>query len=171
MKFVGDFHIHSKYARATSPNMNLENLEAWSKRKGIAVLSPGDFTHPAWFKELREKLEPAEQGLYAMRGGTARFLLTTEISCIYSKGGKVRKVHLLVFAPSLEAVEKINAQLGWRGNLKADGRPIIGIDSKEVVKIALDASPDCMVIPAHAWTPWFAVFGSKSGFNSLQECF
>ncbi|HEX9722220.1 MAG TPA: endonuclease Q family protein [Candidatus Paceibacterota bacterium] len=179
MKFVGDFHIHSKYARATSQDMNLENLDKWAKIKGIGVISPGDFTHPAWFKELQEKLEPAEQGLYRLKkpapaeamASEARFILTTEISCIYSKGGQVRKVHLLIFAPSLEAVAKINAHLGVRGNLKADGRPIIGIDSVDVVKIALSASPDCMVVPSHIWTPWFAVFGSKSGFNSLQECF
>jgi len=173
MKFVGDFHIHSKYARATSPDMDLEHLDKWAKIKGIKVISTGDFTHPAWFRELKEKLEPAESGLYKLRGvvSDTRFILTTEISCVYTKNNKGRRVHLLIFAPSLEAVEKINAQLGWRGNLKADGRPIIGIDSKEVVKIALDASLDCMVIPAHAWTPWFAVFGSKSGFNSLQECF
>jgi len=103
--------------------------------------------------------------------GNARFLLTSEISCIYSKGGKVRKIHLILFAPSFEAVEKINTQLGWVGNLKADGRPILGIDAKEVLKIALGADPNCMVVPAHAWTPWFSVFGSKSGFNSLEECF
>lgn len=173
MKFVGDFHIHSKYARATSPDMDLEHLDTWARIKGIKVISTGDFTHPAWFKELKEKLEPAELGLYKLRGvaSDTRFILTTEISCVYTKNNKGRRVHLLIFAPSLDAVEKINAQLGWRGNLKADGRPIIGIDSKEVVKIALDASPDCMVIPAHAWTPWFSVFGSKSGFDSLQECF
>jgi len=173
MKFVGDFHIHSKYARATSPDMNLENLDTWAKIKGIKIISTGDFTHPAWFKELQEKLEPAESGLYKLKGSNVgtRFILTTEISCIYSTKGGVRKVHLLLFAPSLEAVEKINTHLGWIGNLKSDGRPIIGINAKEVVKICLDASPDCMVIPAHAWTPWFAVFGSKSGFNSLEECF
>jgi len=173
MKFVGDFHIHSKYARATSPDMNLENLDKWAKIKGIKVISTGDFTHPAWFKELQEKLEEAEQGLYKLKGSESgtRFILTTEISCIYSEKGGVRKVHLLIFAPSLEAAEKINARLGVIGNLKSDGRPIIGINSKEVVKIALDASPDCMIIPAHAWTPWFAIFGSKSGFNSLEECF
>ena len=173
MKFVGDFHIHSKYARATSPDMDLEHLDKWAKIKGIKVISTGDFTHPAWFRELKEKLELAEPGLYKLRSivSDTRFILTTEISCMYTKKNKGRRVHLLIFAPSLETVEKINAQLGWRGNLKSDGRPIIGIDSKEVVKIALDASPDCMVIPAHAWTPWFSVFGSKSGFNSLEECF
>src|SRR3989339_1721137 len=165
MKIVGDFHIHSKYSRATSPAMNLENLDTWAKIKGITVISAGDFTHPLWFAELKEKLEPAEQGLYKLKNKTTptRFILTTEISCIYSKGGSVRKIHILIFAPSLEAVEKINAQLGWIGNLRADGRPILGMDAKEVVKIALNASPDCAVIPAHAWTPWFSVFGSKSG--------
>jgi len=173
MKFVGDFHIHSKYSRATSPDMNLENLDVWAKKKGIKVISAADFTHPAWFAELKEKLEPAESGLYKLKGRDTetRFILTTEISCIYSKNNAVRRVHLILFAPSLEAVEKINVKLGQIGKLASDGRPIIGIDAKEVVKIALDASPDCLVVPAHAWTPWFAVFGSKSGFDSLQECF
>ena len=163
--------------------MNLENLDTWAKIKGIKIISTGDFTHPVWFKELQEKLEPAEPGLYKLKGSEVglpavasaeagtRFILTTEISCVYTKNGRGRRVHLIIFAPSLEAVEKINTQLGWVGNLKSDGRPIIGIDSKEVVKICLDASPDCMVIPAHAWTPWFSVFGSKSGFDTLEECF
>ncbi|KKU85569.1 MAG: hypothetical protein UY16_C0075G0005 [Candidatus Gottesmanbacteria bacterium GW2011_GWA2_47_9] len=151
MKFVGDFHIHSKYARATSKDMNVENLDKWAKTKGIGVISPGDFTHPVWFKELQEKLEPTESGLYKLKGSATgtRFLLTTEISCIYSKGGRGRRVHLLIFAPSFQAVEKINTQLGWRGNLKSDGRPIIGIDAKEVAKIALSADEKCMVVPAH----------------------
>ncbi len=173
MKFVADLHIHSRFSRATSKDLNLKNLDFWAARKGITVISTGDFTHPMWFQELRDLLEPAEQGLYALRGenhGT-RFILTVEISCIYSKGGRVRRIHLVVFAPSLEVAEKINTQLGWVGNLKADGRPILGIDAKEVVKIALSASQDCLVIPAHAWTPWFSVFGSRSGFDSLQECF
>lgn len=179
MRFIGDFHIHSKYSRATSQDLNLENLDGWAKKKGIKVISCGDFTHPAWFAELRKKLEPAEEGLYRLRkpasaqatAGEARFILTTEISCIYSKNNAVRRIHLILFAPSLEVVEKINVRLGWVGNLKADGRPILGMDSKEVVKICLDASPDCMVVPAHLWTPWFSVFGSKSGFDSLEECF
>ena len=173
MKFVADFHIHSKYARATSQDMDLEHLDEWARRKGIAVISTGDFTHPAWFKELQEKLTEAEPGLYKLNGreSKTRFVLTTEISCIYSKANAVRRIHLILFAPSFQAVEKINTQLGWIGNLHADGRPILGIDVKEVLKIALDASPDCMVVPAHAWTPWFSVFGSKSGFNSLEECF
>ncbi|HEY4510165.1 MAG TPA: hypothetical protein VJC15_04265 [Candidatus Paceibacterota bacterium] len=171
MKFVGDFHIHSKYARATSPDMDLEHLDKWAKIKGIKVISTGDFTHPAWFKELKEKLEPAEPGLYKLRGvaSDTRFILTTEISCVYTKNNKGRRVHLLIFAPSLEAVEKINAQLGWRGNLKADGRPIIGIDSKEVVKIALDASPDCMVIPAHCLLPGSVVHTQDNLLKKIED--
>ena len=173
MKFVGDFHIHSRFARATSKDMNVVNLDTWAQIKGIKVMGTGDFTHPFWLKELKEQLESAEQGLYKVKGKNSdtRFILTSEISCIYSKGQKVRKIHLILFAPSFETVEKINTQLSWVGNLRSDGRPIIGIDAKEVVKIALSASPDCMIIPAHAWTPWFSVFGSKSGFNSLEECF
>lgn len=177
MKFAADFHIHSRYSRATSPSLNLENLDKWAKIKGIKVLGTGDFTHPKWFEEIKEELEPAETGLFKLRGaeghtsGQTRFILTSEISCIYSKNGKVRKIHIIVFAPSMGAVEKINLRLGEIGNLKADGRPILGLDAKELVKIVLEADKNCMVVPAHAWTPWFSVFGSKSGFDTLEECF
>lgn len=173
MKFIADFHIHSKYSRATSPEMNLESLDKWAKIKGIKVLGTGDFTHPEWFKSLKEKLMPAEPGLFKIKNGDdlTRFILTSEISCIYSKKNKVRKNHILIFAPSFEAVEKINAHLGWIGNLKSDGRPILGLDAKELAKIVLGASGDCLVIPAHAWTPWFSIFGSRSGFDSIEECF
>ena len=153
--------------------MDLEHLDSWAKIKGIKVLGTGDFGHPEWLKSLKEKLEPAESGLFKLKkqdNGT-RFMLTNEISCIYSKKGKVRKVHILIFSPSFAAVEKINAQLGWIGNLKSDGRPILGLDAKELAKIVLDSSKDCLVVPAHCLTPWFAVFGSKSGFDSLEECF
>lgn len=173
MKFVADFHIHSKYSRATSKNMDLESLDKWAKIKGIKVLGTGDFTHPEWFKNLKNKLKPAESGLFQLsdlKDGT-RFILTAEISCIYKKNNKVRKIHIILFVPSFEAVEKINAQLGWIGNLKSDGRPILGLDAKELAKIALNASQDCLVVPAHAWTPWFSIFGSKSGFDSIKECF
>jgi PHP family Zn ribbon phosphoesterase len=171
MRFVGDFHIHSKYARATSKDMNLENLDKWAKIKGIKVISCGDFTHPAWFAELKEKLEPAEQGLYKLRGSNigTRFIVTTEISCIYKEKDQVRKVHLLLFAPSLEAAENINIQLGLRGNLKSDGRPIIGINAKEVVKIALDASPDCMVVPAHCLLPGAVVHTQDNLVKKIEE--
>jgi uncharacterized protein (TIGR00375 family) len=176
VKFVADFHIHSKYSRATSPLCDLENLDKWATIKGIKVLGTGDFTHPAWLKELKEKLKPAEPGLFRLRENLVRpdltrFILTAEISCIYSKGGKVRKIHIIVFAPSFQAVDKINSRLEKIGNLKADGRPILGLDARELAKIILDADKNYMVIPAHAWTPWFAVFGSKSGFDSLEECF
>ena len=178
MRFIADFHIHSKYSRATSPQMDLENLDKWAKIKGIKVLGTGDFTHPEWFKNLKEKLEPAETGLFRLKikdsrfkNNATRFILTTEISCIYSKKNKVRKIHIIIFAPSFEVVEKINTHLGWIGNLKADGRPILGLDAKELVKIVLGISEDCLIIPAHAWTPYFGIFGSKTGFDSIEECF
>ncbi|MBZ1348373.1 MAG: endonuclease Q family protein [Candidatus Nealsonbacteria bacterium] len=173
MQFIVDFHIHSKYSRATSPQMDLENLDKWAKIKGIKVLGTGDFTHPEWFKNIKEKLEPAEAGLLKLKNSDSetRFILTAEISCIYSKGGKVRKIHIIVFAPSFEAVEKINVQLSWIGNLKSDGRPILGLDAKELLKIVLNISEDCLIVPSHAWTPWFSIFGSRSGFDSIEECF
>ena len=173
MKFIGDFHIHSKYSRATSPSTDLENLDKWAKIKGVGVLGTGDFTHPLWLKELKEKLEPAESGLFKLKNSSSStiFILTSEISCIYTKNQKVRKVHIVIFAPSFGAVDKINEKLNLIGNLKSDGRPILGLDAKELLKIVLDADNDCLVVPAHAWTPWFSVFGSKSGFDSLEECF
>lgn len=173
MKFVADLHIHSQYARATSPRMNVDVLDEWAAIKGIKVMGTGDFTHPEYFKELKQKLEPAEPGLFKLKNSETgtRFLLTSEISCIYSKNGRVRKIHIIVFAPSFEIVEKINIQLGWIGNLKSDGRPILGLDAKELVKIVLNISSDCFIVPAHIWTPWFSLFGSKSGFDSIEECF
>lgn len=186
MFFIADFHIHTKYSRATSPTMNLESIYKWAQLKGIKLIGTGDFTHPDWFLELKEKLEPAEPGLYKLKKEFVeknqkevpdncqtemRYILTAEISCIYSKNGKTRKVHNLIFAPSLEIVEKINHKLSGIGNLAADGRPILGLDSKELLKIILDTSPECFLVPAHAWTPHFSVFGSNSGFDSLEECF
>jgi uncharacterized protein (TIGR00375 family) len=153
--------------------MDLENLDKWAKIKGIKVLGTGDFTHPEWFKNLKEKLEPAEPGLLKLKNSDSetRFILTAEISCVYSKAGKVRKIHIIIFAPSFEIVEKINVQLGWIGNLKADGRPILGLDAKELAKIVLNTSEDCLIVPGHCMTPWFGIFGSKSGFDSIEECF
>ena len=173
MKFAADFHIHSKYSRATSPLMDLESLDKWAAIKGVKVLGTGDFTHPLWLKELKNKLEPSEPGLFKFKNfdSKTRFILTAEISCIYSKGGKIRKVHIVIFAPSVNAVEKINFELEKIGNLHSDGRPILGLDAKELAKIVLDADENCLVVPAHAWTPWFAIFGSKSGFDSIEECF
>lgn len=153
--------------------MDLESLDKWAKIKGIKVLGTGDFTHPEWFKNLKEKLEPAEPGLFKFQKGDSdtRFILTSEISCIYSKNNRVRKIHIIIFAPSFEVVENINTRLGWIGNLKSDGRPILGLDAKELAKIVLGISEDCLIVPAHLMTPWFSLFGSKSGFNSLEECF
>ncbi len=173
MRFIADFHIHSKYSRATSPQMDLEHLAQTARIKGIKVLGTGDFTHPEWFQNLKEKLEPAEAGLFKLKSGNneTRFILTVEISCIYSKKGRVRKIHIIIFAPSFEMAEKINAHLNLIGNLKADGRPILGLDAKELVKIVLNVSEDCLIVPAHIWTPWFSLFGSRSGFDSIEECF
>jgi DNA helicase-2/ATP-dependent DNA helicase PcrA len=173
MRFITDFHLHSKYSRATSPQMDLENLDRWAKTKGIKILGTGDFTHPEWFKGLKEKLEPAEPGLFKLKNSDSgtRFILTVEVSCVYSKKGKVRKIHVVLFSPSFEVASKINTQLGWIGNLKADGRPILGLDSKELAKIVLNISEDCLIMPAHCMTPWFGIFGSKSGFDSIKECF
>ena len=173
MKFIADFHLHSKYSRATSPQMDLENLDKWARIKGIKVLGTGDFTHPEWSKGLKEKLEPAEPGLFRLKNSNSetRFILTVEISNIYSRGGRIRKIHNLIFAPSFEIVEKVNAHLSRIGNLKSDGRPILGLDSKELVKIVLNVSEECLIVPAHCLTPWFGIFGSKSGFDSIEECF
>jgi uncharacterized protein (TIGR00375 family) len=173
MKFIADFHLHSKYSRATGKNTDLENIDKWAKIKGVKVITCGDFTHPVWFKNLEEKLVPAEPGLFQLRGSDSgvRFILTTEISCIYTKGGKVRKIHVVVFAPSLEVAGELDKRLGAIGNIKSDGRPILGLDVKELLKIVLDVSPDCLFVPAHCLTPWFSIFGSKSGFDSIEECF
>ncbi|HEY4475344.1 MAG TPA: endonuclease Q family protein [Candidatus Paceibacterota bacterium] len=182
MRFIADFHIHSKYSRAVSKDMVLEELDRWADDKGILVMGTGDFTHPAWFRELKEKLEPAEPGLYKLKPqfklktikGTeadTRFILTVEISSIYSRGGRTRRVHNLVFAPDLETAEKINTQLSWIGNIASDGRPILGLDSEELAKIVFNINQNAIIIPAHAWTPWFSVFGSMSGFDALEECF
>ncbi|MDO8473938.1 MAG: hypothetical protein Q7S62_00055 [bacterium] len=180
MKFIADFHIHSRFARATSKEMTLENLNHWAGKKGITVMGTGDFTHPLWFKELKEQLEPAEQGLYKLKvlnsneglkgkETATRFLFTSEISCIYSKGGQVRRVHLILIAPSVLAVEKINTQLGRIGNLRSDGRPILGIDAKEVLKIALEADSSCMVVPAHCLPPESIVHTRGNLVKSIKD--
>jgi len=173
MKFVADLHIHSKYSRATSKEMNLESLDQWAKIKGIKVLATGDFTHPAWFQEIKTKLEEAEPGLYKLKGSETgtRFLLSVEISSIYSQGGKTRRVHNLILASSMEVAEKINIALSWQGNIKSDGRPILGISSMDLAKLVFGISEEAVIIPAHAWTPWFSIFGSMSGFDTIEECF
>jgi uncharacterized protein (TIGR00375 family) len=174
MRIIADLHLHSKYARACSKDLDLEHNFIWAKKKGIDIVGTADFTHPYWFKELKEKLIEKRPGLYQLKDVDDKvlFIFTTELSCIYSQGGKVRRIHLCVFAPDLETVAKINEALQKRKvNLSADGRPIMGLSAIEVTKIILDINPKALVIPAHAWTPWFSVFGSYSGFDSLEECF
>ena len=169
MRLIADLHIHSRYSRATSPQTDLPNLARWAKIKGIDILGTGDFTHPDWFNELKANLVPEGNGLYTYAG--VRFMLTVEISAIWSQAGKVRRVHLVVLAPSLEAAARINQELGKIGNLAADGRPTFGSSAVKLAEIIWNTVPDAVVIPAHAWTPWFSVFGSRSGFDSLEECF
>lgn len=172
MRIIADIHIHSRFSRATSPEMDIEGLDRWAKKKGINLLGTGDFTHPTYFSILKAKLKPLGNGLFVLKdGGSTHFMLTAEVSNIYSQGGRVRRIHNILTAPSLEVVEGINNALKRHGNLSADGRPIFGFSAKELVKIVLDVSPDCMIIPAHAWTPWFSIFGSNSGFDSIEECF
>jgi uncharacterized protein (TIGR00375 family) len=173
MRFIADFHIHSKFSRATSRDMEVETLARWAKKKGIALLGTGDFTHPTYFAELRSKLEPSGIGLFRLKKGDQgiQYILTTEVCNIYTQNEKVRRIHNLIFAPSFDVVEVIRSKLGNLGKLSSDGRPIFSFSAKELVKMILDISPDCLIIPAHAWTPWFSIFGANSGFDSIAECF
>lgn len=174
MRIIADLHIHSKYSRACSKDLEIPKINQWAKIKGIDLVGTGDFTHPYWLKHLKENLAPAYPGLFKFKGDpeSVLFMLTTELSCIYSQGGKVRRLHICIFVPDFAAVDKIIDALLKRGvNLKSDGRPIMGLSAIELTKLVLEASPKALVIPAHAWTPWFSVFGSYSGFDSLEECF
>jgi uncharacterized protein (TIGR00375 family) len=173
MRFIADFHVHSKYSRATSKEMDVENLARWAPIKGINLMGTGDFTHPNYFAELRLRLKPAEEGFYRLKKGDSptRFVLTAETSHIYKQNGKSHRIHIIVLAPDLETVGKINAKLARIGNIASDGRPILGTPVQDMVKLLLDISPKCFIVPAHAWTPWFSVFGSASGFDSIEECF
>lgn len=169
MKFVADFHIHSRYSRATSPQMEVKTLSEVAKLKGISLLGTGDFTHHLWLEELKDSLKDSGNGFFEYN--RVNFILTGEISSIYSKGGKIRKIHNVIFAPSFDIVDKINAALSNYGNLASDGRPIIGIDAKDLAEILFGISKDIFLVPGHIWTPWFSLFGSKSGFDSIEECF
>jgi uncharacterized protein (TIGR00375 family) len=183
MKFIGDFHIHSHFSIATSKELKPEFLEYWAKIKGIKIVGTGDFTHPGWTEELKKKLEPAEPGLFKVKNefrkkidfaaeNDVRFVLTSEISNIYKKNGKVRKIHNVIFAPNFEVVDKIQQKLSGLGfNITSDGRPILGLDSKILLELCLDCSDEIFFVPAHIWTPWFSVLGSKSGFDNIEECF
>lgn len=172
MRIIADLHLHSKFSRATSPQMNLDSLTHWAKLKGINLLGTGDFTHPFWFNELKSKLIPAKNGLYQLAGEEKiSFLPTAEISSIYSQGGALRKIHTVVIVPTLEAAEKINKKLAGFMKLDVDGRPITGVSAKDLARLILEIESKALIIPAHAWTPWFSVFGSSSGFDSLEECY
>jgi PHP family Zn ribbon phosphoesterase len=171
---VTDLHLHSKYSRAVSPQMEIPEMSRQAQRKGINLLATGDWTHPAWFAHLEEELEEWQPGIYISRqvGAQTKFLLSTEISCIYSQGGKVRRIHVLVFSPSLDVCRKIIQALAKRGaKLASDGRPVIGMSCIQLSELVFGVDERCMIIPAHAWTPWFGVYGSKGGFDSLAEAF
>ncbi|MBW1721209.1 MAG: UvrD-helicase domain-containing protein [Deltaproteobacteria bacterium] len=186
MPYIADFHIHSHYSRATARNLVPREIAFWARRKGITVVGTGDMTHSAWLVELRRDLEEAEQGLYRLKPdleeevqrslpaacrGPVRFLLSGEISCIYKRGGRIRKVHNLVLLPDFDAAARLNGRLSRIGNLNSDGRPILGIDSRDLLEIVLEVDDRAFFIPAHIWTPWFSLFGSKSGFDAVEECF
>lgn len=174
MKIIADLHIHSRNSRACSKDLTLPNIAAWADKKGIGIIGTGDFTHPAWIDSIENDLEESKPGLYRLKNGLnkANFFLTTEVASIYKQGDKVRRVHNLLFAPNIAAVRKLIKALEKRGaNLKADGRPIFGIHCAELLKICKDADENIELVPAHAWTPHFGVFGSLSGFDSLEEAF
>jgi uncharacterized protein (TIGR00375 family) len=186
MNYIADLHIHSPYSRATSRESTLAGLFAWARIKGIQVVGSGDFTHPAWFKALNEGLVPAEPGFFRLKhetgipsplagvsggSGEVRFLLSAEVSSIYKRDGRVRKVHNLLYVPDFASAERINTRLAAIGNIASDGRPILGLDSRDLLEILLEEAPDGFLVPAHIWTPWFSLFGSRSGFDTLEECF
>ncbi|HUS48871.1 MAG TPA: endonuclease Q family protein [Candidatus Paceibacterota bacterium] len=173
MRIIADFHIHSKYSRATSHDMDLEHIFQSAQEKGITIVGTGDFTHPEWFNQLKNKLESAEEGLYRLKDkdNSVRFVVTGEISNMYTRNGSGRRIHSLIILPSLESAEKINNILSWQGNIKSDGRPILGMDTEELLKIIIDTEPNALFVPAHCMTPWFGIFGSMSGFDSLEEAF
>jgi DNA helicase II / ATP-dependent DNA helicase PcrA len=186
--YYADFHIHSKYSRATSPQCTPEGLAQWAQLKGISVCATGDCTHPGWMAELKAKLKesPDADGLYQLTPeaqaladqevpascrAKVRFIITGEISSIYKRGGRVRKVHNIVVLPSLESAERLNEKLSQIGNIVSDGRPILGLDPRRLLEILLETDPKSALIPAHIWTPWFSMLGAKSGFDSVEECF
>jgi len=186
MNYSADLHIHSPYSRATSKGSTLAGLYAWAQLKGINIVGSGDFTHPAWFSSLQELLEPAEPGLFGLKDetfvpaplagialapGPVRFLLSAEISCIYKRHDKVRKVHNLLYVPDFASAARLNKRLSAIGNIVSDGRPIMGLDSRNLLEILLETAPDGFLVPAHIWTPWFSLFGSRSGFDSVEECY
>jgi len=175
MKVIADLQIHSRFSRAVSPQMTVPVISEWAAKKGIGLVATGDWTHPIWLRELQSTLQESGDGIYKAKDApqdSPKFLLSTEVSSIYTQGGKGRRIHTLIFARNFETVEKINKELTLRGaNLLSDGRPIVGLTAKAIAEIALGVSADCLVIPAHAWTPYYSLYGSISGFDSIEECF
>jgi uncharacterized protein (TIGR00375 family) len=174
MPQVLDLHIHSKYSRACSPQLTLENIAKTCVTKGIDIISTADFTHPLWFKEIESKLvEINNSGLYKLKDSNCvtKFILGTEVSLVYKDKGKTRRLHLVIHAPSIETVRALNNKLSERFNLRSDGRPILGISAVKFCQLCFDISPDFIIYPAHIWTPWYAIFGSKSGYDSFSDCF
>ena len=184
MPFIADLHLHSGYSRATSREMKPEGIWKWAQLKGITLVGTGDFTHPAWLRELQEKLEPEGNGLFRLKkeyrkeggvpascAGEVSFILSAEISCIYSKNGRTRKVHCLVFMPDFARAARFNLTLSRIGNITSDGRPILGLDARELLRITMETAPEAVFVPAHVWTPHFSVLGAASGFDSMEECF
>jgi len=186
MRYIADLHTHSPYSRATSKESTLAGLYGWAKLKGINVVASGDFTHPAWFSALKEQLESVEPGFFRLKAEASvgsplpevalsespvRFLLSAEVSCIYKRHAKVRKVHNLLYVPDFASAERMNRRLAAIGNIVSDGRPILGLDSRDLLEILLEEAPDGFLVPAHVWTPWFSIFGSRSGFDSVEDCF
>ena len=183
MKTIADLHIHSRFSMATSKEGTPENLDFWARKKGISLIGTGDFTHPVWREELKERLVSEGNGLYRLRdeyvkeesrkfpGEGTRFVVSGEISSIYKKNGKTRKVHNVILLPSLEAADAMAQRLEKIGNIHSDGRPILGLDSHDLLEMMLDVCPEGILVPAHIWTPQFSVLGAKSGFDSVEECF
>jgi len=188
MRFTADLHIHSKFSRATSRDMVLDTLAYWAKVKGLRLIATGDFTHPEWLFLMKEKLKPSGNGFFEFKNAVlppedpylraipfsakdVSFILSTELSFIYSKAGKVRKIHVMLLAPDFESVERINGRLSSIGNLRSDGRPILGLDVRLFCRMVAETCPRSVVIPSHIWTPWFSLFGANSGFDTIEECF
>jgi len=179
MQLIADLHFHSKYSRAVSQQMVLSEIARWAQIKGIDLLTTADFTHPLWLRELKANLEEAGEGVYKLKIKNEKlkmeegplFIFTTEVSSIYTQNGKLRRIHNLIFAPNLEEAEKIENALAKRGNVMSDGRPIFGLSAKDLAALVLNTSPDALIVPAHVWTPHFSLYGSESGFDSIEECF
>lgn len=170
MPYVADLHIHSRFSRACSRDLNIPNLAKWAKLKGIDLMGTGDALHPLWQSELKSVLKDFKEGFFEYEG--VKFVLSTEVACIYSEGGKVRRIHIVLVLPSFDVALKLSERLTKKGiNLTSDGRPIMGLSTKDLCQIVFEIEPKALIIPAHIWTPWFSLFGSQSGYDSLSDCF